>query len=594
VHRFVISSKTWLACVLAYAFIALALDAWAISRWERHTQPEVAGSLGVKISWLDAHYRFPISELTADSPLAAAGARIGDTIVFDKPTDRSRWLVKTDQVGLTLYRDGAGRHMVVTASADNPARETVRSFVFNWTGNVFAVLCGILIGVRRSEPGPHRLLSILLVTVGYGSEFHILPNPAQDLFFTFVAPFLWVAGWQLFTLFALVFPTEAPLMRHTWVRRAYLALLASSLAELIVQVAVQNALVPGAALPMLNLSVWIQWNNNACVVGGLSALMYSWWRSEHLTRQKMMWITLSLGVFYLSWVLGAINLALGSPLPPLGLADGLTVARCAASVLLAYALLSRRVFDAGFALNRALVVTIISAALLVVFAVTEFAVDKLLHFHGRETNVMIDAAVALGVILCFHRIQHWVNHQVNHFFFHHWYEAAERLRAFMRSAMHVTDADALQRKFIEAVERFGGTAGVAIYLAGDDGAFVARHGSLVNAASRIDANDDLVIRLRDERDAVELDRAVAFPIVVRGALSGIVLVDGKLSGHPYRPDEIALMKSATQQLGADLESLRVVAIERELARAHQMQRTLSDRCETFERVLIDKLDQARA
>jgi hypothetical protein len=79
------------------------------------------------------------------------------------------------------------------------------------------------------------------------------------------------------------------------------------------------------------------------------------------------------------------------------------------------------------------------------------SIDKLLHFHGRETNVIIDAAVALGLILSFHRIQHWVNHQVNHFFFHHWHEAAEKLRAFMGSATHISDANALQQKFIAAI-----------------------------------------------------------------------------------------------------------------------------------------------
>jgi hypothetical protein len=593
VPRFSISSKTWLACVLVYAFIALALDAWCISRWERHTLPEVAGSLGATFAEPDANYRIPIKELTADSPLAAAGVQPGDTVVFDTSTDMKRFLAKTEQVGMTLFHDGVGRHLLVTASADNPSREALRSFILNWTGNLIAVLCGILIAVRRSEPGPHRLLAVLLVTVGYGSELNILPDPFQHLFFQFAAPVLWMVGWMSFSAFSLVFPPEAPLIRHAWPRRAYLALLASSFVALILQLAFKNQLVPRAVVPIF-MPEWYQANINISVFGGLLALLFSWWRSEHVTRQKMMWITLSLGVFYLSWVLGAVNLALGSPLPPQGLNDGLTVARCAASILLAYALLSRRVFDAGFALNRALVVTIISAALLLVFALTEFAVDKLLHFHGRETNVLIDAAVALGVILCFHRIQHWVNHQVNHFFFHHWYEAAERLRNFMSAAMHVTDADALQQKFIEAVERFGGAGGVAIYLAGDDGAFSARHGSLQNAAARIDANDDLVIQLRHARDAVELDRAVAFPILVRGAVSGFVLVDGKRSGHPYRPDEIALMKRATQQLGADLESLRVVAIERELARAHQMQRTLSDRCESFERVLTDRLEQTRA
>lgn len=591
---FAISSRTWLACLLVYAFIALALDGWAIARWERRVLPDVAGTLGVQLALLDAHYRYPIRALSPDSPLIAAGARIGDTIVFDTPSDRSRFLAKTDQIGLTLFRDGTGRHLHVSASADNPNRETARSFVLNWAGNLIAVFCGILIAVRRPEAGPHRLLALMLVTVGYGSELRILPHPMEDVVLRFAAPVLWMMGWQLFIVFSLVFPTDAPLFRHTWVRRAYPALLGSAVALAIAQLAIGTGLMPSAALPWISIGAWMNFNANGCVFGGLAALLYSWWRSTHVTREKVMWITLSLGMFYLSWIFAEVNVALGSPLPPLALYETLTVARCGAAMLLAYALLSRRVFDAGFALNRALVVTIISAALLVVFAVTEFAVDKLLHFHGRETNVIIDAAVALGVILCFHRIQHWVNHQVNHFFFHHWHEAAERLRTFMRSAMHVSDADALQQKFIDAVQRFGGGAGVVVYLRRGEGDFVAGHGSLADAPDRLDPNDDLVIQLRHERDAVEREQAIAFPMIVRGTLSGIVLVGGKCSGQPYRPDEIGLLKKAAQQLGSDLESLRVVAIERELAYADQTQRTLRDRCETLERVLVDNLERSRA
>jgi hypothetical protein len=593
VRRFAISSQTWLVCLLGYALIVLALDCWAISRWQRLTLRDVAGSLGVQYGQLDAQYRYPIKDLSADSPLIGVGARPGNTIAFDTDNDRTRNLAKTDLVGLTLFQQGTGRHVIVSASADNPSRETVRGFALNWIGNLLAVVCGTLIVVRRPEPGPHRLLALLLITIGLGNELHILPNPIHDIFFRFGYPFVVLAGFQLFVMFALIYPPDAPPIRHRWVRRLFFLQLLSAVAMSLSNLAINSHLIPGSLMQQISQQTWSDINVNGAVFGALAVLAYSWWRSAHLTRQKMMWITLSLGMTYLSWTFIELNALFGYPLPDMALIDGMTMIRCGASVLLVYALLSRRLFDVGFAFNRALVVAVISSLLLVVFAVTEFAVDKLLHFHGRETNVIIDAAVALGVILSFHRIQHWVNHQVNHFFFHHWHEAAEKLRAFMGSATHISDANALQQKFIAAIERFGGAAGVAIYLGSPDGIFSLQHSSLTDTPAHIGANDDLVIRLRHTRAAVEDTHATAFPIFVRGAVDGFVLLGGKTNGQPYRPDEIALLKKATHQLGFDLESLRALAIQVELAAAHQAQRRIADRCEVLERIVLDKRTKRR-
>ena len=70
--------------------------------------------------------------------------------------------------------------------------------------------------------------------------------------------------------------------------------------------------------------------------------------------------------------------------------------------------------------------------------------------------------MALGVILGFHRIQHWVNHQVNHYFFHQWHEAATRLHGFLRGASHITEPAALQDKYLAAICRFADADGAAI------------------------------------------------------------------------------------------------------------------------------------
>jgi hypothetical protein len=234
-----------------------------------------------------------------------------------------------------------------------------------------------------------------------------------------------------------------------------------------------------------------------------------------------------------------------------------------------YALLRHRLFDFGFALNRALVVTILSTFLLIVFSLTEWGVDKLLHFQGREKNVVFDAAVALAVILSFHRIQHWISHQVDHLFFHHWYAAAERLRQFMQRAAHISDAAVLQLKFINAVEEYAGAEGAATYLIGGSTRFQLEEATLPDAPASVDANNDALVIMRSGHKVVflsdcrqSLPGELALPLMVRGSVNGFVLLGAKKSGQQYRPDEIELLTTCVQQLGLDLESLKAIELQR--------------------------------
>jgi hypothetical protein len=54
-------------------------------------------------------------------------------------------------------------------------------------------------------------------------------------------------------------------------------------------------------------------------------------------------------------------------------------------------------------------------------------------------------------------------------------------------------------------------------------------------------------------------------MVLRGAVMGIILISPKSDGTSYRPDEIKLLSECVRSYTADLESLRVERLEREMA-----------------------------
>jgi hypothetical protein len=509
--------------------------------------------------------------------------------VFDVRGDRRRHLARDEPVGLTLFHAGSVRHLKLMPSATEPDRQSVVTFAINWAGNLLCVLCGILIALRRQDPGPHRILAIVLITVGYGTELYALPSLACDLYFRIIFPIVSVYAWLVFTYFTLIFPPEAPLLRKPAVRYLFGLLSAAGAALLVLQLVTRNQILPGSLATNVPVGTFYTLFFSACTFSAVLALAWSWARSSGQVRRKVLWIALSLGVLNLTWVVVLINNAMGDPIDAVALYSAMNLARCAAALLLVYALLSRRMIDMGFALNRALVVAVISSVLLVAFALTEFAVDKLLHFHGRQTSMVIDAAVALGIILSFHRIQHWVNHQVNHFFFHHWFEAAEKLRHFLDGAAHITDAAALQEKTALAIAAFGDASAVAVYRQRDDGSHAVAYRTGDAMPAMFDANDDVIVALRHRRRAFESGDVLALPLFARGVVTGMVLVGPKRTGQAYRPDELALLTQTAAQLGLNLESLRVLTIEHELRTARQSEREWAVRCEAFERLIDQRL-----
>ena len=334
--------------------------------------------------------------------------------------------------------------------------------------------------------------------------------------------------------------------------------------------------IPLSAVDLVLAAALLIVNGIISVVFAVTALWFSWRSSTGTERQRLAWIGICMGTFYGVDLFSNVMFLSGIRMA----GDAFTIGRFSLMLLayggFAYAMLRHRLFDLGFAVNRALVYTIFSSLLFLLFSVTEWGIDKLLHFDGREKNLALDAFVALCIILSLHRIQHWVNHKVDHTFFHHWHEAAEKLRHFMALAPHISDAQALRSKFMAAVEEFAGTAGVAIYAmqTRKEAAlgYTLLDATLAAAPPQIDANHNAILDLRHARAVVELAEhqhglpgALAFPMLVRGEVVGLVLLAMKNNEHNYRPDEIALLGTSVRQLGMDLETLRIEQLERNAA-----------------------------
>lgn len=85
--------------------------------------------------------------------------------------------------------------------------------------------------------------------------------------------------------------------------------------------------------------------------------------------------------------------------------------------LLTYAVLSRRIVDLGFVLNRAAVYSVVSLVLLGCFILTEWALAGALSDANRTTNVAAAAAIAIALGLSMRFVHTRVDKIVDRIFF---------------------------------------------------------------------------------------------------------------------------------------------------------------------------------
>lgn len=126
---------------------------------------------------------------------------------------------------------------------------------------------------------------------------------------------------------------------------------------------------------------------------------------------------------------------------------------------MAYALFVRRVIDIGFAISRAVVFGLVSAVLVAIFVLIEWAGAEWLNRQSHTTNLAIGAGVALVLGLSMRFIHGKIDKFVDTVFFRKRHKDEQSLRRFAHEAAFITDAKTLVERALEAVcmqrRRFG-------------------------------------------------------------------------------------------------------------------------------------------
>jgi hypothetical protein len=212
----------------------------------------------------------------------------------------------------------------------------------------------------------------------------------------------------------------------------------------------------------------------------------------------------------------------------------------ATPAILSYSLMNRQLLDIGFIVNRAAVFTTVSLVVLGAFVLVEWLLSDWLRDAGHVTNVLVSGAIALALGLSVRLLHTRIDRFVDNVFFRKRHEDEEAIRIFANEASYITDHTKLLERAAATLERYTDATSVQILL-------------------EYDENDPAVVRLRATPQTLDLhgtDSAiegdVAFPMVARGRLVGIIVLGERRSGEAFAPDERAAISQLARSLAAAL------------------------------------------
>ena len=521
-----------------------------------------------------------VVNLAPDAPLYKAGARDGDLVRFDNVFSAGKPIAAGEVLGLNIDHQGRQTHAFVTA-VQTPWRvlwwrslgEIILALIL-----LSSVLTGAFILVRSQGQPAFLLLGLAFICFGNRAstpEFS-MPVGLYPYVSTLCVLTLRIMP-VLFLAFALRFYEDTTARRRVW---AWWLLAVFGVAMVIAGGYLSYANQMFVTRPVIGNGIkiytWLYFLNLAFIVAIFAMGLR---QSDQPTRRRyvlmliaILMVMLARGVIFVGVLFDLSNfhaLFLLEFDNPLEVATAILA--FVGPLLFAYAALRNKVLDLGFAVNRTLVYGVMSFAILLVFGLVEWGVEKLLpenffEGHSAQIKMLVEAGIALSIFLIFHRVRDAVEKLVESVFFRAWHHNEALMRRFVAQSSYFTQTTPLIGAFMAELQRFSGGAECAIYLK-EEGGYVRTAGSAKVAPKRIDGNDPVLVEIRTDRRRVDMDghprlpAGLALPMVHRAEVFGVVWLGKKPSSDDYRPDEKELLAWAAHQIGLDLHALQVEALQ---------------------------------
>lgn len=413
--------------------------------------------------------------------------------------------------------------------------------------------CALLIILRRSRTFEGRAIAVYLLCVVVARMFVpetlVLPDAGVNLTLTFVSALLSFASMVVLVRLSSTFGTRSA-WRQTVEWIAYIA----------------SAVVFAEAAAGC-IGIWTMWFDPVPFVFG------NFWSVLRIAAATSVGMTAVAAVIASTpaekpragWLLLPLPLALAlSALLAVGVrswAQLLSVVVAAGAIPLAgaglvtYALLKRRVLDAGFVLSRSIVVAILSLTVVAAFILLEWFLGSVVSGASHATGIAANAALALLLGLSMRFIHQRVDAFVDAVMFRKRHENTRALSDFSKEAAFVTDPGALIDLAIEKVRKHTDARSAGLFFR-ENGCYRAAR-SFNQAPPDVSENDPAILALKTWHRPLDphtydtaLKGDLALPMVARGQLLGLLLCGERTGSEVYASDEIDALAQFAQGVGS--------------------------------------------
>ncbi|HZZ64228.1 MAG TPA: hypothetical protein VFE17_01900, partial [Candidatus Baltobacteraceae bacterium] len=248
------------------------------------------------------------------------------------------------------------------------------------------------------------------------------------------------------------------------------------------------------------------------------------------------------------------------------------IAIVALTLAVAHGVLRHRVFDVSFVVSRTVVYTVLTSIIVGAFVAIDFVSSKLIEHLQVAAFFEAASALALGVWL--NVLHARIDRFVDRVLFRRRHLAEARLERTAKSLMHAESSQFIdEAAVVEPCDALA-LASAAVFRQDEGQATYSRvfaKGWEQTDASRLSADDHLVVHLRAELQAVHLaeirwPRAdlpagmgqplFAVPFVVRHEVLGFAVYGGHCGGEAIDPDEQGTLVRLADAAAAAYEYLR--------------------------------------
>jgi hypothetical protein len=475
-----------------------------------------------------------------DSGAAAAGIHSGDVVDLRAATPGQRWAYSTiepagDRVRYFLVRNGrdTAADVVVPPHPSLLPEEWFIDFSIPWMLLFAAIIFTSAKGRRAHILGLLLLSWALSNQLSHGS----LWTPWVQLSFAadtinYALNSIQIA---LLVAYAATFGTPGAVQRTVgW------ALIASAVLQFALFVAGDISIVTGTP-GLIFAGIGSELLFSANLVGCALLLLFT---IPHAGRERsvLIWTAVPIAIvcFTLAFVVTLRVVAPGAPEPLWRAAlVAVDVGFFIMPAGLTYAILARRVLDAGFILNRAAVFSGVSIIIVGAFMLVEWIMGDWLEGASHTASLAIGGAIAVALGMSMRFVHGRVDGVLDSVFFRKRHEDEQALRTFAHEASFFTDPQVLMQRTEELLEKHADASFVHFVTnSGDDPAMVT-----------LRATHKPVDLTAVDRTSIEGEWA--YPMVARGRMHGALVLGAKRTSESYAPDESdAIMHVAHGVAGA--------------------------------------------